>query len=73
MRKWPLSKFLSLSIAVVYWLAVPAYFGLDYLRIQEQSSNSEKPYANQDNKKATPETYSQEKQGPKCLIKMKGT
>lgn len=40
MRKWTLSKFLSLSIPVVYLLAVPAYFGLDYLGIQEQSSSS---------------------------------
>ena len=29
---------------------------------------TEEPYANQSNKKATPETYSQEKQGPKYLI-----
>lgn len=30
----------SESIPVVYLLAIPAYFRMDYLRIQEQSSSS---------------------------------
>lgn len=71
MRKWPLSKFLSLSIAVVYLLAVPAYFGWITWEFKNKVQIQEEPYANQDNKKAAPETYSQEKQGPKCLIRWK--